>query len=159
MSLEGHSILGYRDCGVWFRAAGNQICVQVHNNELSSTPQTQHVADQSFRSSVSIKVNLPASPVSMGNTCSVYHGHTVVVLQVWSLKVEQEVEKNKALTEALQILASEQQQLKESSRSNRRSSALSPLAEDDFYDALSGQPPRTPNISLMCSIRTLPTCL
>lgn len=97
--------------------------------------------------------------MSTGNTCSVYHGHIVVVLQVWSLKVEQEVEKNKALTEALQILASEQQQLKESSRSNRRSSTLSPLAEDDFYDALSGQPPRTPNISLMCSIRTLPTCL
>lgn len=52
------------------------------------------------------------------------------------------MEKNKALTEALQILAAEHQELKESSRSSRRSSAPSTLPEeDDFYDALSGQPP------------------
>ncbi|XP_056913726.1 oxysterol-binding protein-related protein 1-like isoform X2 [Takifugu flavidus] len=57
--------------------------------------------------------------------------------EVWSLKLEQEVEKNKALTEALQILASEQQELKESIRSSRRSSAPSTLTEEDFYDALS----------------------
>lgn len=46
MSLEGHSILAYRHCGVWFRAGGNQIRVQVHNKELSCTPQTQPVAEQ-----------------------------------------------------------------------------------------------------------------
>uniref|UniRef100_H2RXS5 Oxysterol-binding protein n=1 Tax=Takifugu rubripes TaxID=31033 RepID=H2RXS5_TAKRU len=66
-----------------------------------------------------------------------HHRHTVVLSQVWSLKLEQEVEKNKALTEALQILASEQQELKESIRSSRRSSAPRTLTEEDFYDALS----------------------
>lgn len=46
MSLEGHSIPAYRDCGVWFRAGGNQIRVQVHDKEVSRTPETQHVAQQ-----------------------------------------------------------------------------------------------------------------
>uniref|UniRef100_A0AAQ5Y101 Oxysterol-binding protein n=1 Tax=Amphiprion ocellaris TaxID=80972 RepID=A0AAQ5Y101_AMPOC len=57
--------------------------------------------------------------------------------QVWSLKVEQEVEKNKALTEALQILATEHQELKQSLSKIRRSSTLSTLTGDDFYDAVS----------------------
>lgn len=91
----------------------------------------------------------------MVNTCSVYHDHIVIdpvpytcvdVFQVWSLKLEQEVEKNKALTEALQILATEHHDLKQSFR--KRSSTLSTLTEDDFYDALSGQSPQTPHISL-----------
>lgn len=134
MSLEGHSILGYRDCGVWFRAGGNQIRVQVHNKELSSTPQTQRVAEQILR------INQSRAG-STGFYARSHHRHTVVLSQVWSLKLEQEVEKNKALTEALQILASEQQELKESIRSSRRSSAPRTLTEEDFYDALSGQPP------------------
>ncbi|XP_054870234.1 oxysterol-binding protein-related protein 1-like isoform X3 [Amphiprion ocellaris] len=57
--------------------------------------------------------------------------------EVWSLKVEQEVEKNKALTEALQILATEHQELKQSLSKIRRSSTLSTLTGDDFYDAVS----------------------
>ncbi|XP_022058509.2 oxysterol-binding protein-related protein 1-like isoform X2 [Acanthochromis polyacanthus] len=57
--------------------------------------------------------------------------------EVWSLKVEQEVEKNKALTEALQILATEHQELKPSLSKIRRSSTLSTLTGDDFYDAVS----------------------
>uniref|UniRef100_A0AAQ5YI44 Oxysterol-binding protein n=1 Tax=Amphiprion ocellaris TaxID=80972 RepID=A0AAQ5YI44_AMPOC len=61
----------------------------------------------------------------------------VLCLQVWSLKVEQEVEKNKALTEALQILATEHQELKQSLSKIRRSSTLSTLTGDDFYDAVS----------------------
>uniref|UniRef100_A0A8C8JYZ1 Oxysterol-binding protein n=1 Tax=Oncorhynchus tshawytscha TaxID=74940 RepID=A0A8C8JYZ1_ONCTS len=61
-------------------------------------------------------------------------------LQVWSLKLEQEVEKNKLLTEALQTLATEHQDLDQQSLcKGRRSSTLSTLTEDDFYDALSGQ--------------------
>uniref|UniRef100_A0A8D3C7P2 Oxysterol-binding protein n=1 Tax=Scophthalmus maximus TaxID=52904 RepID=A0A8D3C7P2_SCOMX len=56
-------------------------------------------------------------------------------LQVWSLKLEQEVEKNKALTEALQTLATEHHQLKNSLSKSRRSSTLRTLTEDDFYDA------------------------
>lgn len=57
--------------------------------------------------------------------------------QVWSLKVEQEVEKNKALTEALETLATEHHELKQSLSKRRRSSTLSTLTEDDFYDAVS----------------------
>lgn len=97
----------------------------------------------------------------MFNTCSVHHDHVVIdtvlykcvdMFQVWSLKLEQEVEKNKALTEALQILATEHHNLKQSFCKNRRSSTLSTLTEDDFYDALSGQSPTVPQISLspMC---------
>ncbi|XP_069548131.1 oxysterol-binding protein-related protein 2-like isoform X1 [Brachyistius frenatus] len=55
--------------------------------------------------------------------------------EVWSLKVEQEVEKNKALTEALQTLATEHHELKQSLSKSRRSSTLRTLTEDDFYDA------------------------
>lgn len=57
---------------------------------------------------------------------------------MWSLKVEQEEEKNKALTEALETLATERQELKQS-LSKTRSSNISTLNEDDFYDAVSGQ--------------------
>lgn len=63
-------------------------------------------------------------------------------LQVWSLKLEQEVEKNKALTEALQTLATEHHELKQSLSKSRRLSTLSTLTGDEFYDALSGQQPR-----------------
>uniref|UniRef100_A0AAQ5ZVU4 Oxysterol-binding protein n=1 Tax=Amphiprion ocellaris TaxID=80972 RepID=A0AAQ5ZVU4_AMPOC len=64
-------------------------------------------------------------------------GNLTQAVQVWSLKVEQEVEKNKALTEALQILATEHQELKQSLSKIRRSSTLSTLTGDDFYDAVS----------------------
>ncbi|XP_072297644.1 oxysterol-binding protein-related protein 1-like isoform X2 [Eucyclogobius newberryi] len=57
--------------------------------------------------------------------------------EVWSLKLEQEEEKNKALSEALQSLASENEELKLSARSNRKWATISALTEDDFYDALS----------------------
>ncbi|KAM4727760.1 oxysterol-binding protein-related protein 1-like [Anableps anableps] len=57
--------------------------------------------------------------------------------EVWSLKVEQEEEKNKALTEALQTLATEHYELKQSLIRSRRSSTLCTLTEDDFYDAIS----------------------
>ncbi|XP_070700711.1 oxysterol-binding protein-related protein 1-like [Pempheris klunzingeri] len=57
--------------------------------------------------------------------------------EVWSLKLEQEVEKNKALTEALQTLASEHHELQQSLCKSRRSSTLGTLTEDDFYDAVS----------------------
>uniref|UniRef100_A0AAQ4Q6A3 Oxysterol-binding protein n=1 Tax=Gasterosteus aculeatus aculeatus TaxID=481459 RepID=A0AAQ4Q6A3_GASAC len=57
--------------------------------------------------------------------------------EVWSLKFEQEVEKNRALTEALQTLATENHQVERSRGKSRRSSVLSTFNEDDFYDALS----------------------
>uniref|UniRef100_A0A8C2WP43 Oxysterol-binding protein n=1 Tax=Cyclopterus lumpus TaxID=8103 RepID=A0A8C2WP43_CYCLU len=58
-------------------------------------------------------------------------------LSLFLLKCEQEVEKNKALTEALQTLATEHHDLKHSLCKSRRSSTLSTLTEDDFYDAVS----------------------
>ncbi|XP_077376556.1 oxysterol-binding protein-related protein 1-like isoform X2 [Festucalex cinctus] len=57
--------------------------------------------------------------------------------EVWSLKLEQEEEKNRALTEALQTIATEHHELKQSLSKNRRSPTLCTLAEDDFYDAVS----------------------
>ncbi|XP_047224593.1 oxysterol-binding protein-related protein 1-like isoform X2 [Girardinichthys multiradiatus] len=57
--------------------------------------------------------------------------------EVWSLKVEQEEEKNKALTEALQTLATEHYELKQSLSRSRRSSTRCVLTEDDFCDAVS----------------------
>uniref|UniRef100_A0A4W4G2R0 Oxysterol-binding protein n=1 Tax=Electrophorus electricus TaxID=8005 RepID=A0A4W4G2R0_ELEEL len=58
-------------------------------------------------------------------------------LQVHNLKLEQEVEKNKILAEALQALATEHHDLEQSvvRGSSPRSAVVS---EDDFYDALSG---------------------
>lgn len=67
-------------------------------------------------------------------------------MQVWSLKCEQEVEKSKALTEALQTLATEHHELKHSLCKSRRLSTLSALTEDDFYDAESGQQPLGGNL-------------
>lgn len=66
--------------------------------------------------------------------------------QVWSLKVEQEVEKNRALAEALQTLATERQQLQQSLCRSGRSSTLGVLSEDDFFDAVSGQRRRTKHV-------------
>ncbi|KAM4552148.1 oxysterol-binding protein-related protein 1-like isoform 3-T3 [Odontesthes bonariensis] len=57
--------------------------------------------------------------------------------EVWSLKLEQEEEKNKALTEALQTLATDHHELKQSFSKYRRSSTLGTLSADDFYDAVS----------------------
>uniref|UniRef100_A0A8C4H1K9 Oxysterol-binding protein n=1 Tax=Dicentrarchus labrax TaxID=13489 RepID=A0A8C4H1K9_DICLA len=62
--------------------------------------------------------------------------------EVGNLKLEQEVEKNKALTEALRTLATDHHELKQSLCKTRRLSNLSTLTEDDFYDAVSGQQPQ-----------------
>ncbi|CAJ1072335.1 oxysterol-binding protein-related protein 1-like isoform X1 [Xyrichtys novacula] len=57
--------------------------------------------------------------------------------EVWALKLEQEEEKNKALTEALQTLATEHHKLQQSLCKSRSLSTFSALSEDDFYDAVS----------------------
>lgn len=74
--------------------------------------------------------------------------------------MEQEVEKNKALAEALQTLATEQHQLQQSLCRSGRSSTLSILNEDDFFDAVSGQRLLTKHLVLFfsavfCSARGL----
>lgn len=55
------------------------------------------------------------------------------------MRLEQEVEKNKLLSEALQKLATEHQRLKENLSPGRNSPSLSSLPEDEFYDAVSGE--------------------
>uniref|UniRef100_A0AAX7UQ56 Oxysterol-binding protein n=1 Tax=Astatotilapia calliptera TaxID=8154 RepID=A0AAX7UQ56_ASTCA len=91
-------------------------------------------------------------------TCSALHlclellSKQEEVRGVWSLKVEQEVEKNKALTEALQTLATENHELKQSLSKRRKSSNLSTLNEDDFYDAVSGQRPLGGSNQSMCVV-------
>ncbi|KAB5579056.1 hypothetical protein PHYPO_G00190340 [Pangasianodon hypophthalmus] len=57
--------------------------------------------------------------------------------EVWSVKLEQEVEKNKLLSEALQKLATEHHQLKLNLSTGRKSPTLSAFTEDEFYDAVS----------------------
>ena len=61
------------------------------------------------------------------------------LFKVWSLKLEQEVEKNKILSEALKNLATEHHELEKSLNRGRTSPTLSTLTEDDFYDAVSGE--------------------
>ncbi|KAK1797338.1 hypothetical protein P4O66_008709 [Electrophorus voltai] len=56
--------------------------------------------------------------------------------QVWSVRLEQEVEKNKILSEALQTLATERQLLERALADGRKSPAPSALTDDEFYDAL-----------------------
>ncbi|KAI1902259.1 hypothetical protein AGOR_G00042860 [Albula goreensis] len=56
--------------------------------------------------------------------------------QVWSLRLEQEVEKNKVLTEALQTLATEHHKLNRLV-SKTRSPPQSTLHQDEFFDAVS----------------------
>lgn len=51
--------------------------------------------------------------------------------------MEQEVEKNKILSEALQTLATEHHELEQSVV--KGSSQRSALSEDEFYDAVSGE--------------------
>ncbi|XP_063075420.1 oxysterol-binding protein-related protein 1-like [Engraulis encrasicolus] len=57
--------------------------------------------------------------------------------ETWSLKLEQEVEKNKILSEALKTVATEHHELEQSLRRGRRSPSLSTVTEDEFYDAVS----------------------
>ncbi|KAI4905530.1 hypothetical protein NFI96_012444, partial [Prochilodus magdalenae] len=58
---------------------------------------------------------------------------------VWSVKLEQEVEKNKILSEALQRLVTERHQLKQALSEGRKSPTPSVLTDDEFYDALTGE--------------------
>jgi len=58
-------------------------------------------------------------------------------VQVRSLKLEQEVEKNKILSEALQTLATEHHELEQSVV--KGSPPRSALSEDEYYDAVSGK--------------------
>ncbi|XP_066537359.1 LOW QUALITY PROTEIN: oxysterol-binding protein-related protein 2 [Hoplias malabaricus] len=56
--------------------------------------------------------------------------------EVWSVKLEQEVEKNKILSQALQALVTERQRLKQVLANGKKSPTPSTLTEDEFFDAL-----------------------
>jgi len=159
VALKGHSILGLGalgDRGVWFQlketkyvdGVRTMTCHQNHNTHTHTHTHTmvaiQAPSYQSNHQSITTVYVLKKYRgllhlfllcvcvcVCVGFLC----------LQVWSLKCEQEVEKNKALTEALQTLTTEHHDLQPSLCKSRRSSTLSTLTEDDFYDAVSGQQP------------------
>uniref|UniRef100_A0A6Q2YMJ1 Oxysterol-binding protein n=1 Tax=Esox lucius TaxID=8010 RepID=A0A6Q2YMJ1_ESOLU len=74
--------------------------------------------------------------------------------EVWSLKLEQEVEKNKLLSEAVQALTTKHQDLDQKSVFiGRRSPTLSIITQEDFYDALSG--PSNPTLNTEHSVKCL----
>ncbi|KAM3866221.1 oxysterol-binding protein-related protein 1-like [Diretmus argenteus] len=124
---------------------------------LTQALQAANVCQQKLESEVSIFLSMVkneenhalAAPLLLkakdtselsGETCAALHvclGLLSEQEEVWSLKLEQEVEKNKALTEALQTLATDHQELKQYLCKGRRSPTLTTLTEDDFYDAVS----------------------
>ncbi|XP_034558110.1 oxysterol-binding protein-related protein 1-like isoform X2 [Notolabrus celidotus] len=124
---------------------------------LSQALQTANSFQQKLGSEVSIFLSMVkneenselATPLLLkaketselsSETCAALHQCLELLTkqeEVWSLKLEQEEEKNKALTEALQTLAAEHHELQRSLCRSRRLSTLSTLTEDDFYDAVS----------------------
>ncbi|XP_034412302.1 oxysterol-binding protein-related protein 1-like [Cyclopterus lumpus] len=154
-ALEAHSSYSTRHCTreeIINHAGGDS---RVTN--LSQALQAASASQQKLASEVSIFLSMGkneenyalAAPLLLkaketselsSETCAALHLCLELLSkqeEVWSLKCEQEVEKNKALTEALQTLATEHHDLKHSLCKSRRSSTLSTLTEDDFYDAVS----------------------
>uniref|UniRef100_A0A668ACQ9 Oxysterol-binding protein n=1 Tax=Myripristis murdjan TaxID=586833 RepID=A0A668ACQ9_9TELE len=150
-ALEEHSAYSTRHC------TQEQIMVDEEGGDSMAMGSLTHAASacqQKLESEVSIFLSMVKNEENHGKTPgSLSSIHSLVFmyvcvcvficlyvglsLQVWSLRLEQEVGKNKALTEALQTLASERDELKQSLFKGRRSPTLSTLTEDDFYDALS----------------------
>lgn len=72
------------------------------------------------------------SPVTLKSFCACVS----VLFQVRNFKLEQEQEKNKILSEALEALATEHHELERSLAEGSPPHSI--LSEDEFYDALSG---------------------
>ncbi|XP_041660255.1 oxysterol-binding protein-related protein 1-like isoform X2 [Cheilinus undulatus] len=124
---------------------------------LSQALQTANALQQKLEGEVSIFLSMVkneenyelAAPLLLkaketselsSDTCAALHqclGLLSKQEEVWSLKLEQEEEKNKALTEALQTVATEHHELQQSLCKSRTLSTLSTLTDDDFYDAVS----------------------
>uniref|UniRef100_A0A8C5APN5 Oxysterol-binding protein n=1 Tax=Gadus morhua TaxID=8049 RepID=A0A8C5APN5_GADMO len=81
-----------------------------------------------------VKMHVTFPSISFASRCVC----VCVCVCVWHLKLEQELEKNKALTEALQILATERY---DTSLSRVRKSPTPSALTGDFYDAESGEAP------------------
>ncbi|KAL0966156.1 hypothetical protein UPYG_G00291610 [Umbra pygmaea] len=81
----------------------------------------------------------PALPSRAARTAGqTLRHHLSSSIQLWSLKLEQEVEKNKILSEAVQTLAAKCQEFNQQSVCRGQGSpTLSTVTQDAFYDALS----------------------
>ncbi|XP_031150050.1 oxysterol-binding protein-related protein 1 isoform X1 [Sander lucioperca] len=156
-AFEAHSSYSTRHCTQEqiINDADGDGGVTVRN--LSQALQAANASQQQLESEVSIFLSMVkneencalAAPLLLkaketselsSETCAALHLCLELLSkqeEVWSLKLEQEVEKNKALTEALHTLATEHHELKQSLCKSRRPSTLSTLTEDDFYDAVS----------------------
>ncbi|XP_068427098.1 oxysterol-binding protein-related protein 1-like [Clinocottus analis] len=156
-AFEAHSSYSTQHCTQEeiINDAGGVSGVTVRN--LSQALQAASASQQKLESEVSIFLSMVkneencalAAPLLLkaketselsSETCAALHLCFELLSkqeEVWSLKCEQEVEKNKALTEALQTLATERHDIEHSLCKSRRSSTLSILTEDDFYDAVS----------------------
>ncbi|XP_070774257.1 oxysterol-binding protein-related protein 1-like [Enoplosus armatus] len=156
-AFEAHSSYSTRHCTreQIIDDADGDCGVTVRN--LSQALQAANASQQKLESEVSIFLSMVkneencalAAPLLLkaketsdlsSETCAALHLCLELLSkqeEVWSLKLEQEVEKNKALTEALQTLATEHHELQQPLCKSRRSSTLSTLTEDDFYDAVS----------------------
>ncbi|KAL6104605.1 osbpl1a [Pungitius sinensis] len=154
-ALEAHSSYSTRHCTP--EPMSNEADGDMTVRNLSHALQAANTSQQKLHSEVSIFQSMVkndensalAAPLLLkaketselsSETCAALHLCLELLSEqeeVWSLKFEQEVEKNRALTEALQTLATENHEVKRSRGKSRWSSTLSTFNEDDFYDALS----------------------
>ncbi|XP_039999895.1 oxysterol-binding protein-related protein 1-like isoform X2 [Xiphias gladius] len=154
-AIEAHSSYGARHCTQEQIINDDDGDGGVAVGNLTQAVQTASTFQQKLESEVSIFLSMVKNEENFGlaaplllkaketselssETCAALHLCLELLSkqeEVWSLKLEQEVEKNKALTEALQTLATENHELKQPLSKSRRLSTLSTLTEDDFYDA------------------------
>nr|XP_046265225.1 oxysterol-binding protein-related protein 1-like isoform X2 [Scatophagus argus] len=147
-AFEAHSSYSTRQCTQKNTVEDGDGDGGITLRNFSHALQAASAIQQKLESEVSIFLSMLKNEENCAKETSELSSETCAALhlcldmlskqeEVWSLRLEQEVEKNKALTEALQTLATEHHELKQSLCKSRRSSTLSTLTEDDFYDAVS----------------------
>ncbi|KAL3055214.1 hypothetical protein OYC64_017997 [Pagothenia borchgrevinki] len=156
-AFEAHSSYSTRHCTQEELIIDANGCAEETVRNLPQALQAANASQQKLESEVSIFLSmvkneensaLPAPLLLKAKETSELSSETCAALhlclellskqeEVWSLQLEQEEEKNKALTEALETLSTDHYELKQSLSKSRRSSTLSTLTEDDFYDAVS----------------------
>ncbi|KAI4810147.1 hypothetical protein KUCAC02_018993 [Chaenocephalus aceratus] len=156
-AFEAHSSYSTRHCTQEELIIDANGCAEETVRNLSQALQAANASQQKLESEVSIFLSmvkneensaLPAPLLLKAKETSELSSETCAALhlclellskqeEVWSLQLEQEEEKNKALTEALETLSTDHYELRQSLSESRRSSTLSTLTEDDFYDAVS----------------------
>ncbi|XP_033960293.1 oxysterol-binding protein-related protein 1-like [Pseudochaenichthys georgianus] len=156
-AFEAHSSYSTRHCTQEELIIDANGCAEETVRNLSQALQAANASQQKLESEVSIFLSmvkneensaLPAPLLLKAKETSELSSETCAALhlclellskqeEVWSLQLEQEEEKNKALTEALETLSTDHYERRQSLSESRRSSTLSTLTEDDFYDAVS----------------------